>query len=116
MRRRVEAESHSLTLHLAATFTPTEDLFHEGQRAQELTVRIFERTQGAGAIRRDLVVDDLSFIFEQLAAVRLRDAARTLQLRRRYLALVLESLRANGKEPLPGPAPNWREIAERWET
>lgn len=94
MRRRVEAESHSLTLHLAATFTPTEDLFHEGQRAQELTVRIFE----------------------QLAAVRLRDPARTLQLRRRYLALVLESLQANGKEPLPGPAPNWREIAERWET
>lgn len=116
MRRRVDADSHSLTLRLAGTFTPTEDLFREGQHAQELNFRLFERTQRAGAIRRDLVVDDLSFIFEQLAAVRLRDPKRTLQLRRRYLALVLESIRGNGKEPLPGPAPSWPEIAERWDT
>lgn len=115
MRRRVDADSHSLTLRLAGTFTPTEDLFAEGRRAQELNVRLFERTRRAGAIRSDLVVDDLSFIFEQVAAVRVRDPERTLQLRRRYLALVLESIR-DGKGPLPGPAPTWQEIAERWET
>ena len=52
MRRRVDADSHSLTLRLAGTFTPTEDLYREGERAQSLNVRLFERTQRAGAIRR----------------------------------------------------------------
>lgn len=116
MRRRVDADSHSLTLRLAGTFTPTEDLYREGERAQSLNIRLFERTQGAGAIRPDLVVDDLSFIFEQIAAVRVRDPARTRDLRRRYLALLLEAIRAEGERPLPGPPPSWREIAERWDT
>jgi AcrR family transcriptional regulator len=115
MRRRVDADSHSLTLRLAGAFTPTEDLFTEGQRAQELNVRLFERTQKAGAIRPDLVVDDLSFLFEQLAAVRVRDPERTRDLRRRYLALLLDAIRAGSGDALPGPPPSWREIAERWE-
>lgn len=116
MRRRVDADSHSLTLRLAGTFTPTEDLFREGARAQKLNVRLFDRTMSAGALRPDLVVDDLTFIFEQLAAVRLHDPTRTRELRRRYLALLLEAIRAGPREPLPGPPPEWREIAERWET
>lgn len=115
MRRRVAADSHSLTLRLAGTFTPTEDLYREGRRAQELNVRLFERTQRAGAIRPDLVVDDLYFIFEQLAAVRLRDPNRTRELRDRYLALLLDAIRGEGENPLPGPPPTWPEIAERWE-
>ena len=116
MRRRVDADSHSLTLRLAGTFTPTDDLYRDGRRAQELNVRLFRRTQQAGAIRPDLVVDDLSFLFEQLAAVRLRDPDRTRQLRRRYLALMLQSLRDPSEDALPGPPPSWPEIAERWET
>lgn len=122
MRRRVAADSHSLTLRLAGTFTPTEDLYREGERAHELNRRLFERTQRAGVIRPDLVVDDLSFLFEQLAAVRLPDPGRTHQLRERYLALLLESVRSGGGgsssgggESLPGPPPTWPEIAARWE-
>lgn len=115
MRRRVDADSHSLTLRLAGTFTPTEDLYREGSRAQSLNVRLFERTRKAGSIRPDLVVDDLSFIFEQVAAVRLRDPKRTRELRRRYLALLLEAIRHNTGPRLPGPPPSWQEIAERWE-
>lgn len=115
MRRRVAADSYSLTLRLAGTFTPTEDLYREGERAQELSRLLFERTQRSGAIRADLVVDDLSFLFEQLAAVRLRDPDRTRELRERYLALVLEAIRGEAEGSLPGPAPTWREIAERWE-
>jgi AcrR family transcriptional regulator len=115
MRRRVAADSHSLTLRLAGTFTPTEDLYRQGERAQELNRRLFERTQRAGALRADLVVDDLSFLFEQLAAVRVRIPERTRELRERYMELVLESIRDEGQRPLPGPPPTWREIAERWE-
>jgi hypothetical protein len=35
--------------------------------------------------------------------------------RDRYLALLLDAVRAHGND-LPGPPPGGREIAERWET
>jgi len=116
MRRVVDADTHSLTLNLAGTFTPTEELYAEGERAQELNRALFERTRAAGAIRPDLAVDDLALLFEQIASIRLGSADRTRELRRRYLALMLDSLRADGAEPLPGPPPAWEEIGARWET
>jgi len=116
MRHVVDADTHSLTMRLAGTFTPSEELYRESERARELTVRLVERTKAAGAIRPDLAVDDLSFVFEQLASVRARDAERTRQLRHRYLALFLEAIHAPSPTPLPGPAPSWEEIRERWAT
>jgi hypothetical protein len=58
---------------------------------------------------------DLALIFEQLAAVRMEEEGRTRELRRRYLALALDALRATqpGSE-LPGPPPEWEEIGRRW--
>jgi AcrR family transcriptional regulator len=116
MRRVVEADTHSLTLSLAGTFTPIPELYREATRAQELNVRLFERARSAGAIRSDLEVDDLAFLFEQLAAIRVDDRERTSQLRQRYLALVLDGLRGGSAAPLPGPAPSWAEIGGRWDT
>ena len=75
---------------------------------------LFARTRKAGALRPGLDVHDLSLIFEQLAALRAGDEARTHQLRRRYLALILDSMHEPGAGPLPGPAPTWDEINERW--
>jgi AcrR family transcriptional regulator len=115
MRRIVDADTHSLTLRLAGTFSPTEELNREAARAQELNVRLIERTRAAGAIRPDFVVDDLSLLFEQLAAVRVADEERTRQLRHRYLALLLDALHASSGTQLPGPPPGWQEIAQRWE-
>ena len=71
--------------------------------------------RAAGAIRPDLEVDDLSLLLEQLAAVRVVDEGRTRQLRRRYLALLLEALHAPAESPLPGPPPTGEEISQRWE-
>jgi AcrR family transcriptional regulator len=116
MRRIVDADTHSLTLRLAGTFTPTEQLYKDSRKAQELNVRLFERTRAAGAIRPDVVVDDLSLLLEQLAAVRVRDQERTSQLRHRYLALLLDALHAPSGSTLPGPPPSWEEISQRWET
>ena len=116
MRRIVEADTHSLTLRLAGTFTPTEELYKDSQRAQELNVRLFERTRAAGAIRSDIGVDDITILLEQLAAVRIADEERTRQLRRRYLALLLDALHLQSGSPLPGPPPSWEEISQRWET
>jgi len=116
MRRIVDADTHSLTLRLAGTFTPTEDLYRDNQMAEELNERLFERTKAAGAIRSDIEVVDIALLFEQLAAVRVADEARTRQLRHRYLALLLDALHASSETQLPGPPPGWQEIAQRWET
>ncbi|MGH3147389.1 MAG: TetR/AcrR family transcriptional regulator [Rubrobacter sp.] len=116
MRRVVDADTHSLTLRLAGTFTPTEELTRESRRAQELNVRLFGRTMAAGGIRPDITVDDISMLLEQLAAVRVADERRTLQLRHRYLALFLDALHVPSGSTLPGPPPGWEEISQRWET
>jgi AcrR family transcriptional regulator len=113
MRRVVDEDTHSMTLRLAGTFAPTEELTRAGMRAGELNARLVERTRAAGAIRADLDVNDLSFLFEQIASVRLADPERTRELRRRYLALTFAALRSSG-EPLPGPPPSWQDNAGRW--
>jgi AcrR family transcriptional regulator len=116
MRRIVDADTHSLTLRLAGTFTPTEELYRDSARAQELNERLFGRTRDAGAIRSDIEVDDIALLLEQLAAVRMGDHERTLQLRHRYLELLLDALRDGEGSELPGPPPSWEEVRQRWST
>jgi AcrR family transcriptional regulator len=113
MRRALDADTHSLTLHLAGTFTPTEAHWLDGEYAAQLTARLLERTREAGALRSDFEVGDVSLVFEQLAAINVGDAARSNQLRHRYLALFLIGLR-DASSPLPGPSPTWEEIRNRW--
>src|SRR5215216_1922299 len=116
MWRIVDADTHSLTLSLAGTFTPTEELYRDSQKAQEISVRLFEHTKAAGAIRSDIEVVDISLLFEQLAAVRVAGEERTRQLRRRYLQLLVDALHAPSGSPLPGEPPSWEEINQRWES
>ena len=113
MCRVVDADTHSLTLRLAGTFTPTEELYRDSHRAQELNVRLFERTRAAGAIRPDVEVDDIALLLEQLAAVRVADEERTQQLRHRYLALLLGAIHTPVGS-ITGPPPSWEEIDQRW--
>ena len=115
MGELVEADSSSLTQRLAGTFTPTAELVNAAAQAGALNVEIFERTQAAGAIRPDVDVNDLGPILEQIASIRLGDPERTRELRRRYLALVLDGLKATpGSEPLPGTSPTTDELTARW--
>ncbi len=116
MRRIVDADTHSLTLRLAGTFEPTPEMYRRAERAQQLNLQLLERAQQAGAVRPDLAVDDLSFLFEQLASVRAGDEQRTHRLRHRYLALLLDALHAPSTAPLPGPAPTWDEVRQRWQS
>jgi AcrR family transcriptional regulator len=115
MRRIVDADTHSLVLRLAGTFAPTDEMYRNGQRAEDLSVQLFERTRAAGAIRPDVEAIDITLLFEQLAAVRVTDEERTRQLRHRYLALILDALHAPSGAQLPGPPPSWDEIGRRWE-
>jgi hypothetical protein len=101
-------------LRLAGTFAPTEELYREAERAEQLNTRLLEQAKVAGAIRPDIAVDDLTFLFEQLASARVADEERTRQLRQRYLALLLDALHTSTGTPLPGPAPSWDEVRRRW--
>jgi len=113
MRDIVVADVHSLTVRLAGTFDTTEELGRLAARANELATEVFE--QARADIRADVGVTDLGMIFEQLAAVRGADDERTEQLRRRYLALMLDAMRIGGDRPtLPGPRPRPGEFAGRW--
>jgi hypothetical protein len=85
------------------------------QISQQLTVRLFERVMAAKAIRAEIGVVDIALIFEQLAAVQIGDSAKTAELRRRYLALMLESLHLRNVARLPARAPDWHDINKRWD-
>ena len=114
VRNIVDADTASLTLKLAGTFTPTEELAADATRSQELNEQLVERTKAAGDLRPDFDVNDLALIIEQIAAIRVGDETRTRQLRQRYLTLLLEALHTPSAAPLPGPAPTWEELSGRW--
>jgi AcrR family transcriptional regulator len=115
MRRAVDADSNSLTLRLAGTFTPTPELYEMADHAQRLNRRLFARTKEAGAIRADADVNDVGSILEQIAALRLGDAERTTAIRRRYLTIMLDGLRTPEPSTLPAPPPTWDEVTARWQ-
>jgi AcrR family transcriptional regulator len=114
MRGVVEADTHSLTLALAGTFQPTEELRGEAQRSGVLTERLLERARAAGAVRDDITVADLTMVFEQVGAIRFGDDERTALLRRRALTLHLDAFRARPTAPLPGPPATSDELRARW--
>ena len=114
MHREVDADASSLTARLAGTFTPTPELYAAAARAGELNVAIFSRAQEAGAIRPDASVNDLGPILEQLASLKIGDAARAKALRHRYLDLMLDGLRAGGPGELSAQPPTDEELQERW--
>jgi AcrR family transcriptional regulator len=112
MRRLVDADTSSMTLAMAGTFAPTPDMFALANRSSQLMGELFDDIRDV--LRPDVVLHDLSLVFELVAAVRGQDPKRTEQLRHRYLALILDGLRARDREDLPGPPPGWQEISDRW--
>ncbi|MER7888960.1 helix-turn-helix domain-containing protein [Micromonospora sp. NPDC094482] len=115
LARVVDADVHSLTVHLAGTFTPTEEMGRDAMRANGLATAIFDRARASGRLRSDVVVQDLGLVLESCAAIRVPDPDRTRQLRRRQLAVLLDGLTArDDAEPLPGPPPAAGEFDWRW--
>ncbi|TYB37947.1 TetR/AcrR family transcriptional regulator [Micromonospora sp. AP08] len=113
LARVVDADVHSLTVHLAGTFTPTEEMGRAAIRANELVEGLVERAREAGRLRPDVVAQDVGLLLEGCAAIRVPDPERTRQLRRRHLALLLAGL-AQAEPPLPGPPPAAGEFDWRW--
>jgi AcrR family transcriptional regulator len=127
LERVVAADVHSLTVHLAGTFTPTPQLGEDAVQASRLVMDLVERAHASGQLRPDAGPGDIQLVLEGCAAVRVPDPARTTELRLRYLALLLDGLfparagrapgagpGAPGPEPLPFPAPQPGELNWRW--
>jgi AcrR family transcriptional regulator len=100
-----------LVAGLAGSFPADEDLLAAGERVREIVRALLESVQGAGAVRLDVTPADLALLFAQLRAIRHPDEQRALILRRRYLELTLQAFHASGAAPLPGPAPDWLDLA-----
>ncbi|MEC3958643.1 TetR/AcrR family transcriptional regulator [Nocardia sp. CDC153] len=113
LERVVDADVHSLVVHLAGTFTPDESIVPEVQRSAELNAEILRRARASGRLRPTIEVADFGLILESCAAISLPDPDRTRQLRRRVLALLIDGLATTGD--LPGPPPGPNEFAHRWQ-
>jgi len=115
LRRIVEADVHSLTVRLAGTFDPTEDMYADAVRSGEQNEQLIARAKTAG-LRDDVSSEDLSLVLEMVAAIRpgvFGDDRRTAELRQRYLSLCLDGLKGQ-VESLKGAPPTDEELGRRW--
>jgi AcrR family transcriptional regulator len=112
MRNLTDADTSSLTRAFAGKFAPTPEMSALAIRSSELSEELFGLVRDV--LRPDLVLHDISLSFELVAAIKFADPDRTAELRRRYLALILDGMRADGRGDLPGSPPGWQEISERW--
>jgi AcrR family transcriptional regulator len=115
LERMVDSGVHQLTIRLAGAFEMTPELTELSHQSEAMAERVFRFARGAGVLRRDVALTDLTFLAEQIASIELGDRTRTAELRHRYLRLLLDGLRSDATTArLPGPPPTQEELAERW--
>jgi AcrR family transcriptional regulator len=122
LTRILDGGSQALAQRLAGTFTPAPDMTELARRAGALALEVHQRAQQAGVLRDDVTPADIVLLLETLSSITVPSRDSSPALRRRYLALVLQALRAPGSGPrrapgsgpLPGPAPDPAELAARW--
>jgi AcrR family transcriptional regulator len=114
LKQLVDADTHSLTVHLAGTFTPTPTHMARAERMREIGVELFERAKASGRMRPDVTFLDVSYLLELIAKSALGSPERTAELKRRQLAIVTDGLECTDNGPLPGSPPTWAEQTARW--
>jgi AcrR family transcriptional regulator len=114
LTRILDGGSQALAQRLAGTFTPTPDLTELAKRAGALASMVHDRAQLDQALRTDVSSGDIVLLLETLSSMTLPGDDGGRALRHRYLALLLEALRAPGAGPLPGPAADPAALAARW--
>jgi AcrR family transcriptional regulator len=114
LRRMVAADTHSLTVSLAGTFTPNEQHLEKAERMRKDGEALFDRAQKAKKLRPDVTYLDVAYLLEAIATTNVGDPERTAEVRQRQLAVIIDGLRAHGGEELPGSPPTWQEQMARW--
>ena len=113
LTRILDGGSQALAQRLAGTFTPTPELSALAQQAGALAGEVHRSAQRHQVLREDVDPIDVVFLLEMLSTITLPGPDGGHALRHRYLALVLQALRAPGGGPLPsGPDP--AALADRW--
>ncbi len=112
MERCVEEGLGSL-LNIAGRFPISAEMIAVAERGEHLLPALLERAKASNQLRSEITAADIVFIFRLLRPRLSGDPELAVQLRRRYLALILDGLRTNAPE-LPGPSLGWEEISERW--
>lgn len=64
---------------------------------------LLQRAKNAGVIRPDIGVNDITTIFAMLGVAYELKGPSSPESYRRYLALILDGIRATDREPLPVP-------------
>lgn len=114
LTRILDSGSQALAQRLAGTFTPTPDLRALAERAGSLEEAVHRSAQRKKVLRSDVSRADVVLLLEMISSIGVPGLEGGDALRRRYLALLLQALRAPGEEPLPGPAADPAELAARW--
>ena len=114
LERVVDGQSQALAQRLAGTFVPTSELSDLAQHAGRLAETLFRRVRKAGDLRADVSEADITLLLEVIALIELPGADGGAALRRRYLALILQALRAPAEAKLPGPPARRADLAARW--
>ena len=113
LARILDGGSQALAQRLAGTFTPTPDLPALARQAATLAGEVHRAAQRHRVLRDDVSPLDVVYLLETLSSITLPGADDGHALRHRYLALILQALRAPGGGPLPsGPDP--AELSKRW--
>ncbi|GAA4673613.1 TetR/AcrR family transcriptional regulator [Phytohabitans rumicis] len=107
MWRCLELRVGSLA-RLAGTFPATEEMFALADRGHKTIDEMIGRAQAEGALRADVTSADIVLTISEMSAL------PGGPYRHRWMALVLDGLRAPGGGPLPGPAPDWGSVRDRW--
>jgi AcrR family transcriptional regulator len=116
LRRIVDADTHALVVRLAGTFTPTAAHLERAERIRVLGNRLFSRAKAARAFRPGLTFLDVNLLLEMVSTTRLGDAARSAEMRRRYLDVVIAGMSSGSAGRLAGRPPMWQEESARWLT
>jgi len=99
----MQAADRGLKDVLTRTFPDARAMEAHRTRGYELSVRMIERTQEAGALRADFVPEDLVLLLMANAGVVQGAGEAAPDAWRRFVALMLEAFRADGASPLPAP-------------
>lgn len=114
MFRCLNIGAGSLTSRLAGSFPVTKEMSVQGQQIHQATEQLLARTKEAGRLRPDIETGDISVLLEHLYTIRIAGEERSKELRRRYLALILDGLNKADAEPLPSRPPTWQELRQRY--
>jgi AcrR family transcriptional regulator len=101
-------------LNVAGRFPITAEMIELAERGQSLLPTLLERAKAAGRLRPEITATDIILVFRLLRPQLSDDPALAKQLRRRYLALILDGMKTGDSDDLPGPSLGWEEISERW--